>query len=187
MNELVEVGERDEIALQQFGALLGLAQFEARAAQNDLAAMLDVALDHFLEIKRLGLALVNGKGVDAEGNFKLRVLVEFVDDDLGQTVALEFHDEPRVLVRLVAHGRDFRDDLLVHQIGNLLFQRGAIHVERNLRDDELLAVTLEFLGADPAPQLDAALAGLEVILDSLNAANHPARGEVRAFDELHQA
>ena len=44
-DELVEVGERDEVAFEHFGAFLGLAQFEARAAQDDFAAMLDVALD----------------------------------------------------------------------------------------------------------------------------------------------
>jgi len=44
-DELVEVRQCDEITFQQFGAFLGLAQFKARATQNDFAPMLDIALD----------------------------------------------------------------------------------------------------------------------------------------------
>jgi hypothetical protein len=36
VDELVEVREGDEVAFEQLGALLGLAQLEARAAQDDL-------------------------------------------------------------------------------------------------------------------------------------------------------
>ena len=50
----------------------------------------------------------------------------------------------------------------------------------------LLAVALHFLHADAPAQLDAALAGREIILDALDAANHAAGRKVRAFDELHQ-
>ena len=66
MDEFVEVRQRENVAFQQFGALLGLLQFKARAAQNHFAAMLDVALDDFLEIERLRLALMNRERVDAE-------------------------------------------------------------------------------------------------------------------------
>ena len=44
-DEFIEVRQRDEVAFERLGALLGLAQFKARAAQDDFAAMLDVAGD----------------------------------------------------------------------------------------------------------------------------------------------
>ena len=56
--------------------------------------MLDVALDDFLEIERLGPAMVNRQRIDAERNLQLRVLEKIGDDDLRVAVALEFHHEP---------------------------------------------------------------------------------------------
>ena len=44
-DEFVQVGQRDEVAFERLGALLGLAQFKAGAADDDLAAVLDVAID----------------------------------------------------------------------------------------------------------------------------------------------
>src|SRR5207248_10557799 len=101
-------------------------------------------------------------------------------------VPLEFQDQPAVLIRLVPHGDDVGDDLLVDEICDLLFQRGAIHVERNFRDDELFALTLLLLEADFAAQLQAYAACFEIVLNAFDAADHAAGGEVRAFDEGHQ-
>ena len=43
-DEFIEVGQRDEITFERFGALLRFAQLETRPAQNDFAAMLDVSV-----------------------------------------------------------------------------------------------------------------------------------------------
>ena len=43
--------------------------------------------------------------------FQRGVLVEVVDDDLGDGVALDLDDDAGVLVRFVAHGGDVGDDL----------------------------------------------------------------------------
>ncbi len=151
-DEFVEVRQRDEITFEQLGAFFGFLQFKARAAQNDFAAMLDVALDHFLERERLRLAVVNRERVDAERNLQLRVLVKIGDDDLGIAVALEFHHEPRVLVGLVAHRGDFRDDFFVHQLGDFFLKRRAVDVERNFRDDKLLAVAASISSEPTRPR-----------------------------------
>jgi hypothetical protein len=66
VDELVEIRQGDEVTFQNSGALLGLLELEARAAQDDFAAVLDVALDDFLEIERLGAAMIDGQRVDAE-------------------------------------------------------------------------------------------------------------------------
>ena len=63
------------------------------------------------------------------------------------------------------------------RFGDLLFERRAVDVERNFRDDELLAVALHLLHADAPAQLDAALAGREIILDALDAADESRRSE----------
>ena len=63
LDELVEVGEGDEVALKLLGACLGLAEEEAGAAQDDLAAVLDKAGDGLLEGEELRTAPVDGQPV----------------------------------------------------------------------------------------------------------------------------
>ena len=159
---------------------------KARAANDDFAPVLDVAVDQLLETERLGPAMIDGQRVDREAGFQRRVLVEIVDDDLGDGVALDLDDHARVLIRLVAHGGDVGDDLLVHQLGDALHQHRAVHVVRNFRDDDLLAAAFELLDADLAAHLHAAAPGLEILLDALQPADHAAGREIRPFDELHQ-
>ena len=87
-DELVEVGQGAEVALERLGAGLGLGQFEARAAQDDFAAMLNVGIDHLFEVHRLRPAVVDRQRVDAERRGQLREFVQLVDDHLGHGVAL---------------------------------------------------------------------------------------------------
>ena len=61
-DELVQVGQGDEVALQRFGAVLGLAQLKTGAADDHFAAVLDVAIDDLFEIQDFGPAVVNGQG-----------------------------------------------------------------------------------------------------------------------------
>ena len=148
--------------------------------------MLDVALDDFFEIERLRTPVVNRERVDAERNFKLRVLKQFGDDDLRIRIALQFNDDATMFVRLVTHRGDFRDDLLVDEIRDLFFQSSAIDVVRNLRDDQLLTITLHLLHADSTAQLQAAFAGGEIILYAFDATEKSTGRKIRALDEFHQ-
>ena len=185
-DELVEVGQRAEVALERLGAGLGLGQLEARAAQDDFAAMLNVGIDHLLDVHRLGPAVVDRQRVDAERRGQLRELVQLVDDHLGHGVALELDDNARVFVRLVAHGGDVGDRFFIGQRRDFLDQRGAVDHVRNLRDDNLLAVALHLLDADAAALLDAAPAGLEIVADRVQPNGETAGREVRPLDEFHQ-
>ena len=128
LDHLVQVRERDEVAFQRLGAALGLPQVEAGAAQHNLAAMLDVAVNQLLEIERLGPAGVDGQLADGEGGLQRGHLIELVDRDLGDRIALELDDHAGVMVGLVAHIADFRELLGVHEIGDARDQVGAVHV-----------------------------------------------------------
>ena len=74
------------------GAGLGLAQVEARASQNYLVAMGHVVFEQLLEIQRLGTALDDGDGVDAEAELQHRVREQLVENDLVLGVALQLDD-----------------------------------------------------------------------------------------------
>src|SRR5947199_8400983 len=88
-DEFVEVGERDEITFEGFGAFFGFAQFEAGPSQYYFAAMLEVTAVGFLERKQFPRAVIDGQHDDRERAFHQGVVVEIVDNDLGLGLAVE--------------------------------------------------------------------------------------------------
>src|SRR5690606_9233435 len=71
-DEVVEMGEGEEVCLEALGELLGLAKLEAGPTEDDLAAVLDVAVEDLLEIEGLGAPPVDREEMDAEGGLELR-------------------------------------------------------------------------------------------------------------------
>src|SRR5438876_9344082 len=65
-NKLIEIGQRDQIALERFGALFCFAQFEACAPQHDFAAVLDVAGVRFFKRKQFWPSMVDRQHDDRE-------------------------------------------------------------------------------------------------------------------------
>ena len=95
---------------QDVGALLGAGQVVARAAGDDLAPELDEGLEHLLEVHHLRPAVDEGQHDDAERRLHLGVLVELVQDDLGDLPPPQLHDDPDTFaVGLVADLRDAVD------------------------------------------------------------------------------
>ena len=186
-DEFVQVGQGDEEGFKFFGAHFGFGQEMAGAAQDDFAAVLDVAGDGLFERKQLRLAMVDGQHGDGERALQRGVLVEVVDDNLGVGVAFEFDDDPRVFVRFVTDGADVGDRLLVDQIGHPLDESGAVDVVRDFGDHDLFAIAFEFLHPGFAADLDRAAACFEVLADAADPAELATGGEVGAFDVLHQA
>src|SRR5207302_229307 len=82
-------GLRDE----DVRALLRLAQPESRAADDDLDLVGDVVPHHLTDVESARYAVDERQHVDAEGVLQLRVLVEIVEHDLADRVALEHDDE----------------------------------------------------------------------------------------------
>ena len=123
-DEVVEVVEGDLVALEDVRAVLGLAEAELGAAGDDVAAVLDVALDQLLDVHLLRPLLVEGQQDDAEGGFEGGLLEELVDDDLGLLAALELDDDAGVLVGLVAEVADAVDLLVGNELGDAGDERG---------------------------------------------------------------
>ena len=90
-------------ALEDVQARLALAQLVLRAAHDHVALVVDVVLDDRQQAERARHAVDQGDHVHAEGRLQLGVLVELVEDDLRDRVALELDHEPDAgLVGLVA-------------------------------------------------------------------------------------
>ena len=166
------------------GAVFGLAEAEAGAAGDDVAAVLDEALEQLADVHLLRTTLVEGQQDDAERVLEVRVLVELVDDDLRVLVTLQLDDHARVLVGLVAEVGDLVEDLLGAEVGDMLHQGGAVDVVGQLREDDLLLAVLHLLRVGDAADADDAAAGAEILLDAFLAVDDAAGREVRTDDDL---
>ena len=113
LDHLVDVVDGDLEALEDVLPRLRGVEVELGAADDDLVAVLDVVLEHLLQVHDLGRALVERQHDHAEGGLHRGVLVELVQHHVGDGIALELDDHPHaVLVGLVVHPADALDLLL---------------------------------------------------------------------------
>ena len=98
LDDLVDVEDRDQQALDQVQPVGGLAAAEHRAAAHDVVAVVEVDLEQLLEPERARLAVDQGDGVDAEGVLHRGQLVELLEQRLGVEAVLDLDDQPQPLV-----------------------------------------------------------------------------------------
>ncbi len=130
-------------------------------------------------------------GVVAEGRLQRRVLEELVEDDLRDRVALEVDLDPHArAVRVVLHVRDLAQDLVVHEVGDLLDDAGVaalLHAVRQLGDDDRVLAAAELLDVRARSHDDAATRPLRYASRTPDASDDDRAGrEVRALDVLHE-
>src|SRR5690625_980963 len=184
-DNLVQVIERLEVALEDMSAFLGPLQLEAGASGDHIAAVFEVQAQYLAQRQQTRAAVDDADVVDREARLQLGVLVQLVEHQLRMGTTLQFeHDAHALAVGLVAQRTDVLDLLVAHQAGGRLDQRRLVHLVRDLADDDGdPAGTL--LEAGSAPYPDAAAAGLESFPDAF-AADDAAGREVRTLDVLHQ-
>ena len=113
-DDLVEVVEGDEVALEDVRARERLAQLVLRAPGDDLALEVEVVPDELEQRQRPRHAVDERDGVVAEGRLQRRVLEELVERDLRDGLALQLDLDPHAgLVRVVLQVGDLGDHLLV--------------------------------------------------------------------------
>ena len=143
LDDGVQVVQGDHQALEDVGPGLGLLQVEPGPPPDDVLAVGDEVLHHVDEGQDLGLLVDDGQHDDAEGGLQGRVLVEVVQDDLGQLAPLDLDDDPDALpVGLVAEVGDALDLLRVDELGDGLEEPGLVDGVGNLGDDDPLPLAL---------------------------------------------
>ncbi len=168
-------------------AVLCFLQLIAGAAGDHFLAMGDVAVQHLLDVHHSWLAVVERQHDHPERVFQLRLLIEIVDDHLGNGVAFQFHDDSQsFLTRFVTQITDPLEFLVVNQMCDLFEEIGLVYVVRDFRDDDTFLAALHFFDTHAATHLDATATRGEVVLDALMAANHPTGREIRSFNQLGQ-
>ena len=186
LHEVVQITQGDLEALEDVGAVFGLAETEAGTAGDDIAAVLNEAFEQLADVHLLRATLVEGEQDDAERVFEVRVLVELVDDDLRVLVALELDDHARVFVGLVAEVGDLIQHLVGAELRDVLHQGGTVDVIGQLREDDLLLAVLHLLRVGYAADTDNTTAGAQVLLDAILTVDDAAGRDVRTDDDLLQ-
>ena len=186
-DDLVDVVERDDEALQDVGAFLRLRQLVARPALDDVFLVLDVVVQHFLERHDARHAVDEREHDHAEAHLQLRVLEQLVQHHLRHGALLELDDDVDALaICRVVDVADLGQLLVAHELAELLQQAVAVHLVGDLGDDDLRLAALQLLDAVPRADGEAAAAGLVRVDDAGLAHDLAACGEVGAGEHLHQ-
>ena len=77
-DDLVDIVDCDDQALEDMDSLLGLAQLKLRTAVDDIVTVLDEELDEVTKVQQLRAALHQRNIIDAEGALQCTHLVELV-------------------------------------------------------------------------------------------------------------
>ena len=184
----VERVERLEQTEQDVRALLGLAQAVARTTDDDLDLVRDPVPHEPVERERARDAVDQRDHVAGEVVLQLRVLVEVVEHDLRDGVALELDDQAHAGARrgVVADVGDAGDLALVGQLGDAQQQVVGVDLVGQLRDDEERATAVVLLDLDLGAHHHRAATGAVGVLDPLAAHDESAGGEVRALHPLEE-
>ena len=166
---------------------LGLAQAVLGAADDDLDLVVDPVPDEAVERQRARHAVDDREHVRAEVLLQLGVLVEVVQHDLRDGVALEHDDEALAGAArgLVADVGDAGELAVLDELGDLDRQVVGVDLVRQLGDDQAGAA-LDLLDVDDGAHRDRAAPGAVRVLDARDAEDLRAGREVRALDALHQ-
>ena len=171
-------------------ARLGLAQLELRPSRDDLALEVEVVLEHVAKRERSRHAVDERNGVEAEGRLKRRVLVELVQRDLRDGVALELDLDPHPrAVGVVGEVGDLGQDLVVDEVGDLLDHTDVaalLHAVRQLGDDDRGLAAAQLLDVCASPHDDPAASRAIRLANSFAAEDDPARRKVGALDVARQ-
>ena len=188
-DDVVDVGERDGQSFEDVGPVAGPREIVNGAASDDFAPMADERLEHVLERHELRLAVLQGHHVHAEHRFHRRLREEIIEHDLGDFAALELDDQPHaVLVGLIADLGDAVDELAPHQVGDALGEARLVDLERQLGDDDGLALALaDVFEVRARPDGQAAAARAVGRCDLLRAIDDAGGREIGARNVLHQA
>ena len=186
-DDLVEGVEGLQVAFEDVQAFEGLAQAELRAAHDDVHLVGDPVADEAVDGQGAGYAVDEREHVGGEVLLQAGALVEVVEDDLGDGVALEDDDEALAGTAggFVADVGDAADLSVAHELGDLVGEVVGVDLVGQFGDDEALAA-LDFLDVDDGALRDGAAAGAVGVFDALVAQDGGAGGEVGSGDELEE-
>src|SRR5918994_1449806 len=184
-HDLVEIPERDEQSFEDVRPRPGPPELVARPARYHVELVGDVVLEDLLVRERPRHAVDERNQVHPEALLHLGVLVEVVEDDLGNGLALQLdHYAHPVPVRLVAQIGDVLQFAVLDQLGDLLQEVALVDLVRDFRDDYLGPVALDLLGVGLCLHPYGAPPGLNGVAYAAQPDYNAPRREIGALDVL---
>ena len=145
-HDLVEIGDRDDQAEQDMGAVARLGELELGAPGDHFLAEADEGLDDVAQGQRLGPAAADRQHVGREARLRRGVPPQLVEHDVGGRVALEVDDDAHAFaVRFVANVGDALDPLVLGGLGDLLDQAVLADLVGDRGQHDRAAVAAAFL------------------------------------------
>ena len=185
-DDLIEMAERDMVALQNMCSLLDLAKLVVAPTNDHLMPMLEKDLQDALERQERRSIADEPKEHDPKVGLKRCQLIQTTKDGLRVLASLEVDDDAKAFpVRLVTHIRDAGQPPILHQLGDLLDELRLIDLIRDLLDDEA-SPTFLLLRLHPSPHNERPSSALVRVLDPLAADDHAAGGKIRARNDFQQ-
>ena len=159
----------------------------ARAALDDVELVGDPVPHEPVERQRARHPVDQREHVRAERVLQLRVLVEVVEDDLGDGVALEHDDQALAGAPggLVADVGDTTDAPVLDELGDLRRQVVRVDLVRKFGDDEARAA-VDLLDLDHRAHGDGAATRAVRVLDAAPPEDRRRRREVRSLHALQE-
>ena len=186
-NNFVNIVDGRAQALKDMGPGFRLVQIIARAADNNLAPEIQEGGESRLQVEQDRPVVHHGQHVDAEAGFKAGVLVEVLDNDIGNDAAAQVHhDADAAPVRFVTQIDNAVYLALVDQLGNLFHQDGLVYAIRYFRDDKGLGVLVPVLYLDTAADFYRPASGMVRIAQALAREDYALCGKVRPLHHVHQ-
>src|SRR5262245_19961950 len=181
----VQMVERHLIAGENVFAFASLAQFEARAPQDDVAAVFDEQPDDLDQAHLARLSADDGQQDHAERFLHLRVLEKIVENQLRFLAALQFDDDAHaVAVALVSDVADAFDLLVLDQFGDAFDQAGLVDLIGNLGDHDIFPVLAGFFDRGLGAHGEAAAPGFVGRFDAFASGYVSAGRKVRAGNDF---
>ncbi len=187
LDDLVDVGERDEQAFEYVRAFLRLRKQVSGPPSHHLEAMLEEALEHLFQVQRARPPVHQRDHHHVEAFLQLRVLEELIDHDLFVRVPAKVYDKPRAFpVALVTYVGYVRQLAALDQIRYLLQQSVPVELIRDLGHDNGLFPSGGRLDVSARPEGYLAPTRPVCVKYPASAADQPPCREVRALDDLSQ-
>ena len=188
LDDLVDVEDRGDQAVDEVQPVGGLGAAEHRAASYDVEAVPEEDLEELLEPERAGLPVDQRDGVDAERVLHRRLPVELLEQRLGVEAVLDLDDEAQALLAVgeVLDVRDALDLLALDERLDPLDDLLGADAVGQLGHHDALAARRHRLDPGGGPHPERAAAGQVGVADALEPDDLAAGGQVRAGDEAHQ-
>ena len=184
LNYLVDIVDRDLVALEDVHLTKSLIKIEFGSVDYDFLLESDILVENLRQVHGLGLAAVDNKHIDRAGILKLGVLVELIEYVLGVRVASVLNDDSHTAsARLVTKCSQTLDLLLTVEICDTRNEHRLVYHIGDLGEDDLM-LFLVYLGS--CSDVDSAAAGLICLTDTARAVDDSGGGEVGSFDKLHK-